>query len=163
MLNMSRNIIDKGIGNRIPTLNINNIETTLSPLPIILLVNSSWITKQSGRKLTIRPNPVTKALTEIKLNLNWGTNNTSLSTRSECSLTSPAKWTKIWEGFGKVTVVWWIKCKETKALACEQICRVARVYNPEMKIEDSRIQRRKWDSCLEKDQEHWPLLSYSNL
>lgn len=70
MLNMSRNIIDKGIGNRIPTLNINNIEKTLSPLPIILLVNSSWITKQSGRKLTIRPNPVTKALTEIKLNLN---------------------------------------------------------------------------------------------
>lgn len=66
-----------------------------------------------------------RALTEIRLNLKCGTNNTSLRISLDLRLMSPLKLTgtRVW--FGKVTNEFFIELIETKWVALEQICLVA--------------------------------------
>lgn len=61
----------------------------LLPLPIILLLCWSWMTKELGKKLMVSIELAVRALTEIKWTWNWGTNNTFLRRKWLVNYTFP--------------------------------------------------------------------------
>ena len=75
-----------------------------------------------GKKVTIREELLVRALTDMRLNLNYGINKTSLRINCELNLTSPHKLTGILTLFGKVTLELVIGFKDRKELTSKQIC-----------------------------------------
>ena len=100
---------------------VKNIKSLL-PLSIIVLLDISWMMKQSGKKSSMRLESLVRVLIEIKLKWNWGTNNTSFRMRSGLRIMLPLYWTGMVTWLGKVTWEFEIGCKDVNRWAWEQIC-----------------------------------------
>ena len=99
----------------------------LLAIPIILPCERSWIKQEWAWKMTEQWRVLVRVLTEIRLNLKLGTNNTLCNTKEKDKWTVPTWVTKTVRPIGSVTLELEIGVKEVKNWSEQQTWWVAHV------------------------------------
>ena len=86
----------------------------LLPIPIILPYERSWIKQKWAWNVTEQLRVVVRVLTDIRLNLKLGTNNTLCKTKEEDKWTVPRWVTETARPVGSVTLEFEIGAKDVK-------------------------------------------------